>query len=390
MMGPAATLKPLKIVCFSEIQWKYVRTRKQQIITRFPGEWRVLFLSSVVKGKRNNFVPEREGNVTHVCVPVFKNVPQRALKAFFAIPPVRFLWNIMLYVWVNLLLLLTGFGGGERIFYVSNIYYGAVLPFLRRSVMFYDCNDDHLAFPDTPAWAEAYYRKVALSADFVVTVSSGLAERLSGLGVREIHRIGNGVDYGLFRRAAAGAEPEGLKSLPRPLICYSGVVAPWFDFDLLGRVAASFPGASVVLLGPVFGARKTRLSELMAEHTNIHHLGVKPYDELPRYLAAMDVCIIPLQRNELMRLADPNKLYEYAAAGRPIVTMKHSSDLESLRDFIHLAETNDEFIVELHKALSEEPNTERLLEFAEGSSWQSRSDAIAGLLVRSLERDRES
>lgn len=388
MMDPAATGKQLKIVCFSEIQWKYVTTRKQQIITRFPGEWRVLFLSSVVKGKRNNFVPERDGNVTHVCVPVFKNVPQPALKAFFAVAPVRFLWNIMLYVWVNLLLLLTGFGGGERLFYVSNIYYGAVLPFLRRSVMFYDCNDDHLAFPDTPAWAEAYYRKVALSADFAVTVSSGLSERLSGLGVREIHRIGNGVDYGLFRRAAAGAGPEELRSLRRPLICYSGVVAPWFDFELLGRVAESFPDASIVLLGPVFQARKDRLAQLMSVHRNIEHLGVKPYNELPRYLAAMDVCIIPLQRNELMRLADPNKLYEYAAAGRPIVTMKHSSDLEPLGDFIHLAETNDEFIAELRAALSEAPKTERLLEFAEGSSWQSRADAVADLLVGRLERGR--
>ena len=385
-MGPAPAEKPLKIVCFSEIQWKYVTTRKQQIITRFPGSWRVLFFSSVVKGKRNNFIPEREGNVTHVCIPVFKNVPQRALKAFFAIPPMRFLWNLMLYAWVNLLMLLTGFGGGERVFYVSNIYYGAILPFLRRSVMFYDCNDDHLAFPDTPPWADAYFRKVALSADFAVTVSSGLAERLSRLGVKEIHRIGNGVDYGLFRRAAAGARPDELRSLRRPLICYSGVVAPWFDFELLGRVASSFPDATIVLLGPVFAARRERLARLMSEHANIRHLGIKPYDELPRYLAAMDVCIIPLQKNELMRLADPNKLYEYAAAGRPIVTMKHSSDLEPLGGFIHLAETGDEFIAELGRALAEEPATERLLEFAESSSWQSRADAVAGLLVRNLER----
>jgi len=381
-MDRAAKGKPLKIVCFSEIQWKYVRTRKQQIITRFPKEWRVLFLSSVVKGKRNNFIPERDGNVLHACVPIFKNVPQRALKAFFAIPPVRFIWNVMIFLWVNLLLLLTGFGGGGRVFYVSNIYYGAVLPFLRRSVMFYDCNDDHLAFPDTPAWAEAYYRKVALSADFAVTVSSGLAERLESIGVGEIHRIGNGVDYELFRRAAGEGGPEELEALTRPLIGYSGVVAPWFDFDLLGRVADSFPGGTIVLLGPVFEARKARLEELMSEHDNIHHLGVKPYDELGRYLAAMDVCIIPLMRNELMRLADPNKLYEYAAAGRPIVTLKHSPDLEPLRDFVHLAETGEEFIEGLHRALSEEPDTERLLEFARSSSWQARADDVARLLTR--------
>ncbi len=379
-MDPAVGTRPLKIVCFSEIQWKYVRTRKQQIIKRFPAEWRVLFLSSVVRGKRNNFFPERDGNVTHLCVPVFKNVPQRSLKAFFSIAPVRFLWNVMLFVWVNLVMLLTGFGRGERVFYVSNIYYGAILPFLRRSVMFYDCNDDHLAFPDTPEWAGAYLRKVARSADFVVTVSSGLEERMKGLGAREIHRIGNGVDYELFREAAAGAEPGELAALPRPLIGYSGVVAPWFDFDLLRLVASSFPDASIVLLGPVFDARRERLRELVSEHPNIHHLGVKPYEQLGRYLSAMDVCIIPLRRNELMRLADPNKLYEYAAAGRPIVTPKHSSDLEPLRDFVYLAETDEEFIDGIRRALSEDQDTERLLEFARNSSWQSRSDAVARLI----------
>jgi len=44
----------LKVVCFSEIQWRYVRTRKQQILSRFPEDWDILFLSSVVAGKKNN------------------------------------------------------------------------------------------------------------------------------------------------------------------------------------------------------------------------------------------------------------------------------------------------------------------------------------------------
>lgn len=379
-------VRPLRIVCFSEIQWRYVRTRKQQIITRFPKEWRVLFLSSVVKGRRNNLIPERDGNVTHVCIPVFKNVPQRSLKTLFSIPPVRFLWNAMILAWVSLVMLLTGFGGGDRVFYVSNIYYGAVLPFLKRALMFYDCNDDHLAFPDTPSWAGSYYRKVALSADFVVAVSSGLAERLRELGARDIHRIGNGVDYELFRSAAGEGEPGELRALPRPLIGYSGVVAPWFDFDLVGLTASSFPRASIVLLGPVFEAVRARLGELTGAHPNIHHLGVKPYEQLGRYLAAMDVCIIPLRRNELMRLADPNKLYEYAAAGRPIVTPAHSPDLESLRGFVHLAETDQEFIEGIRLALSEGKDAERLLAFARSSSWRARADALAALITDRLGR----
>jgi teichuronic acid biosynthesis glycosyltransferase TuaH len=376
--------KPVKVVCFSEIQWKYVRTRKQQIISRFPDQWRVLFLSSVVKGRRNNFLPERDGNVLHVCVPIFKNVPQHSLKVFFSVPPIRFLWNVMIFLWINLLFLVTGFGGGNRVFYVSNIYYGAVLPFFRRSLMFYDCNDDHLAFPDTPAWAKGYYRRLARSADFAVAVSSGLAERLRLLGVDKVHRIGNGVDYDLFREAAKRGIPDEMRGFETPMIGYAGVVAPWFDFELLEYVASSLPRASIVILGPVFDACRDEFARLSSMHSNIHHIGAKPYSELGSYLSSVDVCIIPLKRNELRKLADPNKLYEYAAMEKPIVTMKYSEDLEPLRDFIYLAETKEEFVAGIERALEEGGKIEQLREFAKRSSWQSRADALARLISEGM------
>jgi hypothetical protein len=88
----------VKIVCFSEIQWRYVRTRKQQILTRLPGDREILFLSSVVKGKRNNFRPERDGRVVHACVPAPKNFPQKPLRLLFSIPLVRFLYNCVLFL----------------------------------------------------------------------------------------------------------------------------------------------------------------------------------------------------------------------------------------------------------------------------------------------------
>lgn len=87
-----------------------------------------------------------------------------------------------------------------------------------------------------------------------------------------------------------------------------------------------------------------------------------------------------------MRLADPNKLYEYAAAGRPIVTPAHSPDLEPLRGFVHLAETDQEFIEGIRLALSEGKDAERLLAFARSSSWRARADALAALITDRLGR----
>jgi teichuronic acid biosynthesis glycosyltransferase TuaH len=380
--------RKMKVICFSEIQWRYVRTRKQQVLSRLPENWDVLFLSSFAKGRPNNFLPQQDGRVTHVCLPIFKNFPPGAVGALFSLAPVRFLWNVALLFWVNVVFLMTGFHRADRVFYVSNIYYAAILPFLKRSLMFYDCNDDHLAFPNTPAWAKGYYHRLVRSADYALAVSTRLAELLAEAGAREIQLVGNGVDYDLFRRAAESGVPEEMRSLAHPIIGYSGVVAQWFDFELLDLVAASFPEASIVLVGPIFADRAEALRELGSRRVNVHHLGSKPYERLGAYIAAMDVCIIPLVPNELMRSADPNKLYEYAACGRPIVTMKHSKDIEAWGSIVSVATSHEDFVEKIRGALASGTDEERLKEFARTRSWQARADEIASLIVRHLEQRR--
>lgn len=370
----------MKVVCFSEIQWRYVRTRKQQMISRFPADWEVLFLSSVVAGKKNNFRPERDGRVTHVCVPAFKNFPQKSLRALFSFPPARLLWNAVILVWVKTILLMTGFSGRERVLFVSNIYYSAILPFFPRTILLYDCNDDPLEFPGAPKWARGYFTRLARAADVVVAVSGGLVKRLAGAGVGKVHRIGNGVDYDLFVKAMASGEPGEIAGIRRPRLGYSGAIAPWFDMELLDMVASSFPEASIVLFGPLFEGRRRELDLLREKRGNVHYLGSIPYERLGAYTGSMDVCMIPLQMNELMRMADPNKIYEYAAVGKPIVTFRFSEDMDDLSGMIYLAGTRAEFIEKIRAALESGADRARLREYAMRCSWQARSDAMVALI----------
>ncbi|UCF04471.1 MAG: glycosyltransferase [bacterium] len=379
----------MKIVCFSEIQWHYLRTRKQQILTRFPRDWEILFLSTVVQGKRNNFLPKRDGRVVHVCIPIFKNFPQAAIRAMFSIPLFRFLWNVVMYLWLNVVFIVTGFAGHRRIFYVSNIYYAAVLGHLSRSVMLYDCNDDPLGFENTPAWASGYFERLVREADITVAVSGGLVDLLKKTGAGAVQRVANGVDYDLFSEAAAAGVPDELRNLAKPVIGYVGAIAHWFDFGLIGRLACDFPEASLVLVGPVYRNLEGELGNLLERHRNIHHLGSRPYGQLGGYIAAMDVCLIPLKVTELRRMADPNKLYEYAAAGKPIVTMKYSEDMEAMADIIYLAESADGFVEKVRIALERGVDRQKLVAFARESSWQVRADAMADLILNGLGKERE-
>jgi glycosyltransferase involved in cell wall biosynthesis len=378
----------LKIVCFSEIQWRYVRTRKQQILSRFPDDREILFLSTIKRGRRSNFKPERDGNVLHACVPVLKNFPQKWAKAIFSFPPARFLWNAFLFIWLKILLRISGFHGSDRIFYVSNVYYAPILPMLSRRLMLYDCNDDPLSFPDAPAWIAGCFERVAREADIVTAVSTGLVERLKEAGASDVILLGNGVDYDLFQRSASSGMPDDMKDLRRPVIGYAGAIAQWFDFELLGMIADRFSDASIALIGPVFREVEGRARELAEKRGNVVFLGEKRYEDLGAYLSSMDVCTIPLVVNELRRMADPNKLYEYAASGRPVVTMAYSADIEALDGLFHVASSREEFAGRIAEALEKGGDSEAMRRFARERSWQGRADEMIRLIDNKIERGR--
>ena len=49
-------------------------------------------------------------------------------------------------------------------------------------------------------------------------------------------------------------------------------------------------------------------------------VGTKPYETLPSYLANIDVCLIPFKINQITLASNPIKMYEYLAAGKPVVS----------------------------------------------------------------------
>jgi glycosyltransferase involved in cell wall biosynthesis len=99
-----------------------------------------------------------------------------------------------------------------------------------------------------------------------------------------------------------------LAGLSRPILGYFGEMAHWFDAQAVRSLAASRPVWSLVLIGPLHTAAAGSLLEL----PNVHYLGRRPYQELPRYLAHFDVCLLPFRVSELTSATNPIKLYEYA------------------------------------------------------------------------------
>jgi len=369
----------MKVVVCAEVTWHHVRTRKQQILSRFPTDWEILFLQPWVRGRRNAWWPQREGRIVLATVPVLKNPPTARWRALLGRGMVRAASDALLFVWVWLLRRRTGFAGSDAALYVSNIYFGSVLPHMQRGFAVYDCNDNHLAFPDTPPWARGYLARVVREVDAVVVSQPLLRDEITPLGPRVIHEIGNGVDYALFDTAWRNpSRPPEICTLRAPRIGYAGALAEWIDFELLAQVADAYRDASLVLIGPRVGA-PTDPQDFAGARRNVHWLHAKPHAQLPHYVAAMDVCLIPFRVTPLTRGVNPNKLYEYLALGKPVVSTDFSPWLHQYEPHVRIAADAEAFLAHVGAALREPGAIAPRRRVAEEHSWERCSQQMVQL-----------
>jgi len=237
----------------------------------------------------------------------------------------------------------------------------------------YDCMDDHAAFStnDEPMLEGESW--LIHHSSLVVTTSQRLGERVSP-DARRIVSIPNACDYEHFSPAARPLpRPAALDGLRGPIIGYIGAISEWFDFDLLRHAVSARPDWSFVLVGSTWGARDH--SDLAAA-ANVRFLGEQPYDELPALLAAFDVACIPFLLTPLIEATDPVKLYEYFAAGKPVVASR-LPELEAHADHVSLVDTPGEFTGAIAEALAEDPrHRSARTAFARRNTWRDRARAL--------------
>jgi glycosyltransferase involved in cell wall biosynthesis len=377
----------MTIVFFSEIKWRYLRTRKQQLVRRFPADWKILFLEPYAAGRPNSFRLQSDKNVAFVTLPYFKNFPQKWIQRLVSFRIVRAGIIGLAALWTWVLMSCSGFRQPEVVM-ISNVYAAPLLRrFGKRVPVIYDCNDNHLGFPLTPAWAEKYFKKTCARAERIVCASQSLAEIIPAPFQDKIVYIGNGVDSGLFLKNTAPAAAL-VKFRPRPILLYIGAISEWTDFTTLEKVAATHPDKMLVLIGPAVPAVRPQMDKLLA-FANVQHLGVVKHDELPAYLAAADVCLIPLLKNELTRFLNPNKLYEYFAAGKPVVSMALSPDLIAMREHVFLAEDAASFAAQIEPALATtQSRAEERRHLAAANDWQEKAKQMAGLIEEVCARNK--
>ncbi len=182
------------------------------------------------------------------------------------------------------------------------------------------------------------YRALGERAALIVAISHGVQGALEICGVRpeKIIVARDAVDLAVFARLPSRDAARETLHLPADanLVVYTGNLFSWKGVDTLIEATPDLPDRTeVVIVGgsPDQLERVRRFTRGRAiEHVQL--VGYQPPTDVPLYLAAADVLVLPTSVREPIgaRFTSPLKLFEYMAAGRPIV----ASDVPSSREVL--------------------------------------------------------
>jgi glycosyltransferase involved in cell wall biosynthesis len=373
----------MDLLVLSEVRWGYFRTRKQFLLSRFPESWRVFFAQPPAAGADDPWTPRREGNVVAFTVPFLKPATTNPLyNAMTRLAPARAAVERAAETYLKRQLVRLGVEARPAVL-CSNIYASGLLSRLPNKLVFYDFNDSPFQFAGVPRWARGYWKRTLERVDVLFVVSEHYRRQLSHETSKPLVLLPNGVERDHFE-APRDVPPE-LASLPRPLIGYVGLLSHFLDFDTLEAVRRARRGGTLLLIGPGSPATDAAVRAL-ASRDGVAVLGPRPYDQVPAYMQALDVAIIPFRANDPhVRGINPNKVYQYLASGRPVVTTP-VLDLDPVSAHLQFAVDAESTVAAVHKALDAPDDPEARRALARPHDWDALARRMVGEMERRLER----
>jgi glycosyltransferase involved in cell wall biosynthesis len=234
----------------------------------------------------------------------------------------------------------------------------------------YRITDNMTGFSHIPYSFREVEKTILKRADVVLATSQEVANRASRFN-NHTYYIANAVDIEPYQRA----EPSPLlMKIPRPRIIYVGSLEYWVDHELLSAVAELRPDYNFIIVGPPPLRSSSNYAKLKRQ-SNIHLLS-----QVPGLLKSAEVAAIPFRLTPLTHDVSPLKLYEYLAAGLPVV----STPLREVKNSeapVIFAESEHEFARGLDEALALGKDRQEFLDFASENTWEQRLNKIEAILA---------
>jgi glycosyltransferase involved in cell wall biosynthesis len=348
-----------EVVVFCHLRWQFVYQRPQHIISRLASDMKILFIEEPIPHSEDNNTP---GNLLviseqlHVLQPYVKDI-----ESIIDIIP-DYVKNKSIPIgW----------------FYSAS--FSSLLEQINFETIIYDCMDELSLFKGAPVHLINQEKYLMAHTDIVFTGGKSLYESKKQLH-SNVYCFPSSVDEQHFAQAINGISVAAdIAVLPKPIVGYYGVIDERIDLELLRQCAKKLPNVSFVMIGPL---AKIEDADLPKEN-NIHYLGMKSYNELPHYLKAFDIAMMPFALNDATKYISPTKTLEYMAAGKPIISTKITDVVRDYSQSVTLIENDDDFCSAIENFLT---NKDRLAmetqysKILKNTSWNSTADKMKSII----------
>jgi glycosyltransferase involved in cell wall biosynthesis len=388
-------LKDQHIICVSMTFWDAVWLSNHQYMKRLSAQNRVLYVErpvtvvSYLSPNQREFVSRQlmrwwSDGIRQIDNNLYVASPPPVLPMRFE-KPVNIVNQVIRGSWIRRVMKKLNFE--NPILWIYDPDAGRLVGQLGEKLAMYAVTDDHLSMAQRSnriTAMRARERELIAAADLVITTTENLRDTKKQDNPNT-HYVPHGIDADHFAKAMdANTQPmPELANLPSPMIGIVGQINQRIDIPMITAMATRHPEWLLIFIGPVVRER-VDVSGLEAL-PNVHFLGRKPAEDLPRYLKSISVCLIPYIVDEHTTYMHPLKTLEYLAAGKPVV----SSPLPALSiygDCIRIAGDTDSFIAQVEQAIVTDSPAEQAkrVAYAQQHTWENRLEMISGLIEQEL------
>ncbi len=214
------------------------------------------------------------------------------------------------------------------------------------------------------------------SANSVITVTEEFKSFLNSIGVTDVHIIPNGVDTTVFKQVPTEVAKKSM-GLEGAVIGYVGSLEYWVDLE---TVIKALPELDVKLLvvGPElftdYGEMIKELAEKLGVLDKIVFTGRVEYNELYKYISAMDIGLNPLKRVKKNEITVGGKVFNYMACGKPVLSSRMIALENLLGDDLFYYDDESSFTEMVHELLNQKQDEDRYMKLAMDFDWRTIAD----------------
>ncbi|MBI2065070.1 MAG: glycosyltransferase family 4 protein [Candidatus Yanofskybacteria bacterium] len=232
-----------------------------------------------------------------------------------------------------------------------------------------------------------FYKRFLRKKIKIVTISKNIKNRFLDAGFKDTDVLvaHDGVDLDSFDVGISKEGARNMVGLPQDarIVMYTGHLFPWKGADILGQAAKLVPESTFVFVGGT-SVDIENFRNKFGQVKNILILGHKPYKDVPFFLKAADILVLPNSAKEKISVyTSPLKLFEYMASGRTIV----ASNLPSIREVLSennsvlVEPDNPEELVREIRSIFSDPSlknglAKKAFEDVKNYTWERRAEKI--------------